>query len=150
MLEPLTTLVIRPKYSPYLGGLLRFVCIYGVYLHLSIFIFGSSTLIFTNPISCSVPKGHSFTESYVNTRCANKPLLELEETEWKAIAEKREKLEQEELKKQADARGGHGKGRNGRKKKSPLFVPGNNDETANMVLYYRYVLNEIYFTISPY
>ena len=127
MLEPLTQLIIRPKLSPYLGGLLRFVCIYGVYLHLAIFIFGSSTLIFTNPISCAVPKDSTFTESYVNSRCANKPLLELEEAELKL------KL-QHEAKEQQKANEKHG----GRRQQPEIsFMPGNNDQTSNMVSYYR-------------
>ena len=131
MLEPLTQLVIRPKLSPYLGGLLRFVCIYGVYLHLAIFIFGSSTLILTSPISCAVPKDSSFTDAYVNSRCANKPLLKFDETELKEIADETEKYQQELMAKQAN-------GRNvGKKHPEAVFERGNNEETSNMVSYYR-------------
>ena len=130
MLEPLTQLFLRLKLSPYLSGLLYFVCIYGVYLHLGVFMIGSSTLIFTSPISCSVPKDSTFTESYVNTRCANKPLLRFEEEGLKAIAEKREKERVEEMKKQSQGRRNNGW-------KRQFFVAGNNDDTSDMVSYYR-------------
>ena len=131
MLESLTQLFIRPKLSPYLSGLMRFACIYGVYLHLAIFIFGSSTMIFTNPISCAVPKDSGLTETYVNSRCTNKPLLKFEEDGLKVIAAKREEEAKKEMKK-------HGQGRRGIKGgNTPVFVPGNIDETIEMVSYYR-------------
>ena len=134
MLEPLTTLVIKPKLGPYLGGLLRYVCIYGVYLHLAVFICGSSTLIFTSPIFCAIPREAPFTQEFVNSRCANKDLLDLEQTELKEIAIKKEKAQKELMEKQQKA-GRHGGG--GRKNTPLLYVPGNNDDTSKMVSYYR-------------
>ena len=118
MLQQLTQLLIRPKHSPYLNALQRFVTIYGVYLYLAIFFLATSTLIFTSPITCAVPKDGALTETFVNSRCGNKPLMEFEEI---AIKAAHEKVRLEREKKQT-------------RQKLEKFEPGNNSKTSKIAL----------------